>query len=259
MAEAEQDSPVVGATEERQKRLVVVADSDSTSLYYTSMLLQRMDYNIQTLRLAGEVLDLLDVARPALILTELIFPDMDGLEFIRKIKRNPRTYALPVIVLTASKDPGARDVCMREACKDYLQKPVEPEDLYAAVQKVTEITPRQFIRLVTALNVIVGSGREAELSASQDLITALSEQGMFITSPKPQTIGARLPITILLENARLPVEGEVLYSFGHGQGPLKLSGMGIKFTRIAPEDRGRIKAYIRRQVKRDVLAGARVG
>jgi CheY-like chemotaxis protein len=165
-------------TEERKKRLVVIADSDAVSRYFTSMVLQRLDYNIQTLKSPGDVLDLLNVARPALILTELLFPDMDGLEFIRSIKRNPRTYATPVIVLTASRDPGAREACLREACKDYLQKPVEPEVLYAAIQKVTETYPRRYIRLMTALSVMVGAGREGELSATQDWITALGAGGV---------------------------------------------------------------------------------
>ena len=177
---------------DRPKRLIAIVDADGVHLYYTGMLLQRLDYDIHAMRTAGEVFDLLDMARPALILTELGLPDMEGLEFIRKIKRNPRTYSIPVIVYTSRRDAAARDACMKEGCKDFLQKPAEPEVLYAAIQKVTEATPRQFIRLATSLNVMLGSGKDADLSATQDIITALSEQGMFVGTPKPLAAGAQV-------------------------------------------------------------------
>lgn len=241
-----------GRPGDREKRLVAIVDSDSVHLYYTSMLLQRLDYNIQTIRTAGEVLDLLNMVRPALILTELVLADMDGIEFIRNIKRNPRTYAIPIIVYTSLQDPAVREACMQEACKDFLQKPVEPEVLYAAIQKVTETTPRQYIRLVTSLNVIVGTGKDADLSATQDYITALSEMGVFVSTPKPKPAGTRIPVTIFLENVRIQAEGEVLYSFEHGKGPLSTSGMGIKFAGIEPADQGRIRTFIRREITKDL-------
>ncbi|NTW59680.1 MAG: response regulator [Nitrospirae bacterium] len=237
---------------DRPKRLIAIVDGDGVHLYYTSMLLQRLDYDIHAMRTAGEVLDLLDMARPALILTELGLPDMDGLEFIRKIKRNPHTYGIPIIVYTSRQDPAARDACMKEVCKDFLQKPTEPEVLYAAIQKVTETTPRQFIRLATSLNVMLGSGKDADLSATQDTITALSEQGMFVSTPKPIAAGARIPVEIFLEHARIRVEGEVLYSFEQGQGPLRTSGMGIKFIRIEPADQERVRSFIRREITKDL-------
>jgi CheY-like chemotaxis protein len=237
---------------DRPKRLIAIVDADGVHLYYTGMLLQRLDYDIHAMRTAGEVLDLLDMARPALILTELGLPDMDGLEFIRKIKRNPRTYAIPVIVYTSRRDPAARDACMKEGCKDFLQKPAAPEVLYAAIQKVTETTPRQFIRLATSLNVMLGSGKDADLSATQDIITALSEQGMFVGTPKPLAAGAQVSVAIFLERARIQVEGEVLYSFEQGKGPLLTSGMGIKFIRIEPADQERIRSFIRREITKDL-------
>lgn len=242
-------------SEGRQKRLIALADKDDAHLYYTSIVLQRLDYNIHTMKSAEDVLAFLEVAQPDLILTETSFAGMDGVELLRKIKRTPATHSLPVIVLTSSKDPMVKEACQREACTNYLQKPVEPDVLYAAIQKVTETTPRQYIRLATSLNVMVGEGREAEESVIKNYITALSEQGMFINTENPIPVGMAIPVTILLETNRIKVEGMVLYSFDRGKGPLRTAGMGIKFVRIGSEDQALIRQFIRRQITKGLTMG----
>jgi CheY-like chemotaxis protein len=233
---------------DREKRLLVVVDGNNAHLYYTSMLLQRLEYNIHTAKTAEDALEIVNVAHPALVLTEISLEGMDGVELLKKIKRNPQSFSVPVIVLTSSKDQSVKTATLQEGCAAYLQKPVEPDVLYAAIQKATESRPRQYIRLNTSLNVIVGDDKTAEFSGSGDYITALSEHGMYISTSKPKPVGLQIPITILLEDLRIKVEGMVLYSFQRGDGPLKTPGMGIKFVRINPEDQNVIKTYIKREI-----------
>ena len=242
-------------SEERQKRLIAIADSDCAHLYYTSIVLQRLDYNIHTMNNAGDVLAFLEVAQPDLLLTDIPLAGSDGAEMLRKIKRSPATHSLPVIVLTSSKDPMVKEACRLEGCTNYLQKPVEPDVLYAAIQKVTETTPRQYIRLATSLNIMIGEGREAEESVIQNYITALSEQGLFINTEKPRPVGLALPMTIFLETSRVRCEGMVLYSFDRGKGPLRTAGMGVKFVRIGSEDRDLIRQFIHRQITKGLTTG----
>ena len=240
---------------DREKRLLVVVDGDAAHLYYTSMLLQRLEYNIHTAKTAEDALELMNVAHPALILTETALGGMDGVELLKKIKRNPQTFSIPVIMLTSSRDQAVKNACLQEKCCAYLQKPVEPDVLYATIQKATESTPRQFIRLNTTLNVIVGDDKAAELSGTGDYITALSEQGMYISTAKPKPAGLQVRITILLAGSRIKVEGMVLYSFQRGEGPLKTPGMGIKFVRISQEDQNVIKVYIKREITKGLTMG----
>jgi CheY-like chemotaxis protein/Tfp pilus assembly protein PilZ len=234
--------------EERQKRLLLVVDGDAAHLHYTSILLQRLEYNIHTTKRAEDALEMVEVALPALVLTEIALAGMDGYELLKKIKRNPRTFAIPVIVATSSREPEVKEACLREGCTAYFQKPVDPDLLYAAIQKATESQPRRYIRLNTCLNVIVGEEKAAEQSVISDYITALSEQGMYVSTLKPRAVGTQIPITIFLEGTRIKVEGSVLYSFQQGGGPLKTPGMGIRFTRIEPEDEARIKIFIRKEL-----------
>jgi Tfp pilus assembly protein PilZ len=144
---------------------------------------------------------------------------------------------------------------LEEGCSAYLHKPVDADVLYAAIQKATEAEPRQFIRLQTHLNVIVGDDKAAQTSVISDYISALSEQGMFVSTSNPKPYGFQLPITIFLEDTKIRVEGQVLYSFKREEGPLKTSGMGIKFIRIKPEDQRLIKIFIKKEITKGLITG----
>jgi two-component system, cell cycle response regulator DivK len=243
---------------ERVKRVLVAVDSDGSHLYYTSMLLQRLEYNIHTTKSAEDALEIMEVAQPALVLTEISLSGMDGLELLKKVKRNPRTYAIPVIVLTSSRDPLVKQACVAEGCNAFLQKPVDPDVLYAAIQKATESLPRKYIRLNTCLNVMVGDDAAAA-SVIGDYITALSENGIYISTAKPRPVGLQVPITILLENAKIKVEGMVLYSFKQTEGPLRTPGMGIKFVRIREEDQALIRNFIKREITKGIMTAGQMG
>jgi CheY-like chemotaxis protein len=237
---------------DRKKRILFLVDGDASDLYYTGMLLQRLDYSIYTTRMAEEALDVLRFAVPLLVLTEASLPNMSGLELLKQIKQNPKIASVPVIVYTASKDPALAEQCLGAGCAAYLKKPVDPDELYAAIQKATEATPRQYARLNVCVQVFLGDAATAEESATGDCVTALSENGMYITTAKPRAIRESLTITLMLGGSRIRCEGLVLYSFNNNQGPLGAPGMGIKFTRISSEDRNLIRAFVKRELTQDI-------
>src|SRR5208283_357200 len=163
---------------ENPKPLVVIVEGEGAHLYYTSILLQRLEYNIRTANNVEDALKVIGAMEPALVLTEISLAGMNGLELLQTIKRNPQTHTIPVVILTSSKDQAVKSACLEEGCSAYLHKPVDNDVLYAAIQKATEAKPRQFIRLQTHLNVIVGDDKAAQNSMISDYISALSEQGM---------------------------------------------------------------------------------
>jgi two-component system chemotaxis response regulator CheY len=235
----------------KKKRILFVVDGDASYLYYTGMLLQRLDYNVYTTRTAEEVLDIMEFAVPLLILTEVSLPRMNGIELLRKIKQNTKTKSVPVIIYTASADLSLKHALQDEGCAAFIRKPFDPDDLFAAVQKATEDKPRRYIRLRTCLSVKLGEDTEGE-RAIVDCVTALSEDGMYVSTSKPMTVGTQLPITIFLGEKIMRVQGAVLYSFDVGSGPLHTSGMGIKFTHIKIEDRILIKAFVEKELTEDI-------
>jgi CheY-like chemotaxis protein len=253
---AETGPPTSGLpASDREKRLIVLVDGEGAHLYYTSILLQRLEYNIHTAKTAEDVLEIVNVAEPALVLTEFLLANMNGLELLKNLRRNPQTHKVPVIILTSSRDQAVKSACLEEGCAAYFYKPVDPDVLYAAIQKATETLPRKYIRLQTCLNVMVGDDKTAAHSVISDYVTALSEQGMYISTSQPKPVGLQVPITIFLEETKIKVEGMVLYSFKREEGPLKTSGMGIKFVRINPEDQHLIKVFIKKALTKGLTVG----
>jgi CheY-like chemotaxis protein len=252
MSELAQQNTGVG---ERQTRLLIIVDDQAMHLFYTSILLQRLGYHISATKSAEDALEIMNATKPALVLTEIAMASINGVELLKKIKRNPRTYKVPVIILTSSKDQVIKSTCLEEGCAAYIQKPVDADVLYAAIQKATEKTPRRFIRLQTRLNVMVGNGKTAENSVIKDYITALSEQGMFVSTSNPKPIGIQIPITIFFEDSMIKVEGMVIYSFKREDGPLKTPGMGIKIVHIKPDDQRMIKTIITKEITKGLTMG----
>jgi CheY-like chemotaxis protein len=237
---------------ERKKPLLILVDGDVAQLYYIGILLQRLDYTIYTTKMAEEALEIMNITVPALVVTETSLPGMSGIEFLKQIKRNAATSSIPVLVLTSSSGPLMRDNCIREGCAGVLAKPIDPDALYAAIQKATEVTPRTYVRLKICLDVLVGDDTATEGSPPHDFVTALSENGMYVSTQFPRKTGSVLPFTILLDKSKINVQGTVLYSFDRGKGPLRTSGMGIKFARIKPEDQAIIRALIKKSLTEDL-------
>ncbi len=105
----------------RKKRILFIVDDDPSALYYTGMLLQRLDYSVYTTRMAEEVLEIVKFAVPLLILTEVNLGGMDGITFLKRIKKDPKTASVPVIVYTASADPSLKHSCQESGCSVFSE------------------------------------------------------------------------------------------------------------------------------------------
>jgi CheY-like chemotaxis protein len=240
---------------DRKKHLLIVVDGDASQLYYTGILLQRFEYNIYTTKMAEDALEIMNITIPSLVLTDVTLPTMSGLELLKKMKQNPHTQAVPVLFYTQSLDRSVKEACLNEGGAAIVSKPAEPDVLFWAIQKAVEITPRRYIRLNVCLSVIVDNQAAADGSPI-DCLTAISENGMYVSTMNPRMAGAEMPFSIFMKKYLIRVMGTVLHSYKSGEGPLRTPGMGIRFTQIKPEDQATIRAFINRQLIQDLAGGA---
>ena len=243
MAEMQRD----GKAGERKKRLLLAVDNDSQYLYYFGILLQRLDYTMYTTRSAEEALEILDISLPTLVLTEVDLPRLSGIDLLKEMRRKPRTKSIPVLLCSGPKGDQFREACLEQGASAYLFKPIDPDALYAAIQKVTEDTPRSYIRLATHLPVIINGE-----TAQDSFVTAISENGMYASTPRPLPKEAQVSLSFVLNGALLRADGIVLYSSEQGAQSRLSSGMGIRFTGITLQDRSFIKAFIEQQLTEDL-------
>jgi DNA-binding response OmpR family regulator len=234
-------------------QFAIVVDDDTNDLVYIAVLLQRFEFQVCTARSASEALEIAAVIPPVLVVASQKVQEMTGYDLVLRLRLDPRTSEVPVIVLTHAGDSQMTQRFCEAGVAACLEKPVQVEKLYTAVQAAVS-KPRKNLRIATALTVTVNGVLLS--SSAGECATDISEHGLYIRTLKPAVKGSRLAITILIKNKIIPVETVVLYTYGHLQGLFKEPGMGLEFVRIAPEDRELIRQYIRGEITQGVSPSA---
>jgi len=235
---------------EIMNRFLVVVDGDMNDLVYTSILLQRCQYLVCTAKTAAEALEMTSVAPPVLIITAQHLPDTSGYDLFLKLRLDPQTSEVPVIVLTNIGDLATIQQFRDAGVTACLDKPVQVEELYTAVQSAIESRPRKKLRVDTVLPVSV-NGVRLNKDAGECVID-ISEEGMYIRTLKPAPSKTRLTVTIIIKKRIVSLEAVVHYSYGQQQGLFKEPGMGLEFVRISDDNREIIKQFIREEITRGV-------
>ncbi len=74
--------------------------------------------------------------QPAIILLDLMLPDIDGWEVCRRLKTDARTQHIPIVILTARDEPRGARRATDAGCAAYLKKPCPPKDLVEVIKRV---------------------------------------------------------------------------------------------------------------------------
>ena len=98
--------------------------------------LTRDGFRCDTAGNGTEALTRLRKGLPDLVVLDLMVPGIDGLEVCRRVRADPTTAALPIIMLTAKADEVDRVVGLELGADDYLAKPFSPKELVARVRAV---------------------------------------------------------------------------------------------------------------------------
>jgi two-component system, response regulator len=94
---------------------------------------EALDYCFATGQYAGR--DIND--QPQVVLLDLNLPQISGLEVLRRLRADARTQALPVVVLTSSREPQDLVESYRLGCNSYVHKPVNHDDFLEAARQLS--------------------------------------------------------------------------------------------------------------------------
>ena len=122
------DEDLVGQT-------ALLVDDDARNIFALSSVLERRGMKVLTATTGSEAVALVE-SNPeiAIVLMDIMMPQMDGYQTIGVIRENPAFRRLPIIALTAKAMKGDREKCLEAGASDYLAKPVNTEQLLLAIR-----------------------------------------------------------------------------------------------------------------------------
>jgi len=115
---------------------ILVVEDETDILEVIQYNLEREGFAVQTSTDGGEALDLARSESPDLMLLDLMLPGMDGLEVCRRLKEDPLTRNVPVIMVTAKGEESDVVIGLGMGADDYVIKPFSPRELVARVRAV---------------------------------------------------------------------------------------------------------------------------
>ncbi len=166
----------INALNDKKTKILVVDDEED--------ILRLLDYN---LRKAGfkvlvasdgpEALKTANRENPALIILDVMLPDMEGTEVLRRLKSNERLSGIPVMMLTAKGEEMDRVVGLELGAEDYITKPFSPRELLLRIRAVLrrgagpgqeeKVFSFRELRIDFPRHKVTVDGREAALSATE--------------------------------------------------------------------------------------------
>ena len=147
---------------------ILVVDDVPANVKLLEARLSAEYFDVLTASNGAEALDLCSRSECDIILLDVMMPDMDGFEVCRRLKSNPATHFIPVVIVTALDSPSDRVRGLEAGADDFLTKPVSDIVLIARVRSLTRLkmmTDELRMRAITSLEI----GMEApERSAIAD-------------------------------------------------------------------------------------------
>ncbi|HVY25978.1 MAG TPA: HAMP domain-containing protein [Polyangiaceae bacterium] len=121
--------------EDLEGKHVLVVDDDVRNIFALGSVLERRGMKVITAQTGREALQILERTPDiAIVLLDIMMPEMDGYETMALIRQQPQLRRLPIIALTAKAMKGDREKCLDAGASDYLAKPVNTDQLLATLR-----------------------------------------------------------------------------------------------------------------------------
>jgi PAS domain S-box-containing protein len=119
-------------------KVVLLAEDNTANILTIGEYLKSHGYKFVEARDGLEAIEKAEASDPSIILMDIQMPVLDGLEAIRRLRRNPRFAATPIISLTALAMPGDRERCLEAGANEYMTKPVRLKLLQQTIEDLVQ-------------------------------------------------------------------------------------------------------------------------
>ncbi len=118
---------------------VLIVDDERANLELTEALVTQEGYQV-ILAMDGEkALQIVQESRPDIIMMDVVMPRMNGIEACRKIKTNPMSYAIPIIIVTALNATKEKIKAIQAGADDFISKPFDRQELSVRLKSLLRL------------------------------------------------------------------------------------------------------------------------
>jgi two-component system alkaline phosphatase synthesis response regulator PhoP len=125
-----------GQTPPLPTRPILVVDDDAKIVRLVRTYLERDGFSVVTAADGPAALDAIETHRPALVVLDLMLPELDGRAVIRAVRRDEEAAATPILMLSARGSIVDRIAGLEDGADDYLPKPFSPAELVLRVKSI---------------------------------------------------------------------------------------------------------------------------
>jgi two-component system alkaline phosphatase synthesis response regulator PhoP len=118
------------------KRKILIVDDEKELVKLVSFNLTIAGYEVLSANNGIEALEICESEKPALIILDIMLPRIDGWEVCRRLKQNPKTSNIPIIILSALSEVDDKLKGFDLGTDDYVTKPFSPRELVVRVKRV---------------------------------------------------------------------------------------------------------------------------
>ncbi|MBN2653175.1 MAG: response regulator transcription factor [Spirochaetales bacterium] len=159
------------------KKTIYVVDDEHDIREIISFNLKSQGYLVENFETGEELLEKMKKILPDLVLLDLMLPGIDGLEVCKRLKMNPSTASIPVLILTAKTDDTDQIIGLELGADDYVVKPFSPRVLTARIKALfrrnSAVIRNELIVSIHGVNInsekraVDYNGTEIELSRTE--------------------------------------------------------------------------------------------
>jgi len=126
-------------SEEIRNSTVLVADDNASLRALLATTLQIEGYRVVLAEDGVSALEVLQSESVDVVLLDVLMPEMDGIEVLRRIRSNQDTSHIPVVIITASQDRAIRIAGREAGCDDFIGKPFDSNELLIRIRNLVRI------------------------------------------------------------------------------------------------------------------------
>jgi two-component system alkaline phosphatase synthesis response regulator PhoP len=120
--------------------LILVVDDEANIIQLARLYLEREGFRVQAVADGQSALQMIDAMHPALVVLDVMLPELDGLEVCRRLRG--QNNAIPILMLTARDEDIDKILGLELGADDYMTKPYNPRELVARVKAILRRSER---------------------------------------------------------------------------------------------------------------------